>query len=220
MRISDWSSDVCSSDLEAERMIAAYGNHPSFCFFSLGNELQGDFDLLKSILLELKERDPRHLYTTTTFTFQKGHGDWPEPQDDFFVTQWTHKGVVRGQGIFNNRYPDFQTDYSAAIDSTPVPIITHEIGQYSVYPRLDEIEKYTGVLEPLNFMAVRNDLKRKELLDYADDFTLASGKLAVLLYKEEIERALKTRDLSGFQLLDLHDFPGQGTALVGILDSF
>src|SRR3546814_1827674 len=69
-------------------------------------------------------------------------------------------------------------------------------------------------------MAVRNDLKRKELLDYADDFTFASGKLAVLLYKEEIERALKTRDLSGFQLLDLHDFPGQGTALVGILDAF
>src|SRR3546814_78001 len=164
---------------EAERMIAAYGNHPSFCFFSLGNELQGDFDLLKSILLELKERDPRHLYTTTTFTFQKGHGDWPEPQDDFFVTQWTHKGWVRGQGIFNNRYPDFQTDYSAAIDSTPVPIITHEIGQYSVYPRLDEIEKYTGVLEPLNFMAVRNERKRKDLMDYAHDFTLARGKLGV-----------------------------------------
>ncbi|TCS85834.1 glycosyl hydrolase family 2 [Anseongella ginsenosidimutans] len=205
---------------EAERMIAAYGNHPSFCFWSLGNELQGDFDLMESLLVELKERDPRRLYTTTTFTFQGGHGDWPETQDDFFVTQWTKKGWVRGQGIFNTRYPDFNTDYSVAIEGISVPVITHEIGQYSVYPNLDEIKKYTGVLEPLNFIAVRNDLRRKGLLKYADEFTLASGKLSVLLYKEEIERALKTRGLSGFQLLDLHDFPGQGTALVGILDAF
>lgn len=205
---------------EAERMRDAYGNHPSFCFWSLGNELQGDFGLIKSLTGDLKATDPRRLYSTTTFTFQEGHGAWPEAEDDFFVTQWTKKGWVRGQGIFNNRYPDFQTDYSFAIDSMPVPIITHEIGQYSVYPNLAEIEKYTGVLEPLNFMAVRNDLRRKGLLEYADEFTLASGKLAVLLYKEEIERALKTRGVSGFQLLDLHDFPGQGTALVGILDAF
>ena len=49
---------------------------------------------------------------------------------------------------------------------------------------------------------------------------MASGKLATILYKEEIERALKTPGFSGFQLLDLHDFPGQGTALVGIIDAF
>ena len=49
---------------------------------------------------------------------------------------------------------------------------------------------------------------------------MASGKLAAILYKEEIERALKTDGISGFQLLDLHDFPGQGTALVGLLNAF
>ncbi len=31
---------------------------------------------------------------------------------------------------------------------------------------------------------------------------------------------MKTKYFSGFQLLDLHDFPGQGTALIGILDAF
>src|SRR5690606_28986475 len=60
----------------------------------------------------------------------------------------------------------------------------------------------------------------KKLIDIAPKFTLASGKFAANLYKEEIERALKTKGISGFQLLDLHDFPGQGTALVGILDAF
>ena len=55
---------------------------------------------------------------------------------------------------------------------------------------------------------------------HADSFLLASGKLQALCYKADIEGALRTKDFGGFQLLDLHDFPGQGTALVGVLDAF
>jgi hypothetical protein len=205
---------------EAIRISEEFGNHPSFCFWSMGNELEGDFNWLAGIVNELKKMDPRHLYTSTTFSFQRDHGRWPEPTDDFFITQYTKKGWVRGQGIFNTYPPDFKTDYTKAIDSLPVPIITHEIGQYSVYPNMKEIKKYTGVLEPLNFKTIRNDLQQKQLLALAPAFTLASGKFSANLYKEEIERALKTKGMSGFQLLDLHDFPGQGTALIGILDAF
>ena len=205
---------------EADRMIWNYGNHPSFCFWSLGNELEGDFSILSSILDNLKAKDNRHLYTTTSFTFKGGHGAWPESNDDFLVTQWTKKGWVRGQGVFNQFSPSFDKDYRQSVDSMQVPVITHEIGQYSVYPDLTEIPKYTGVLKPLNFMAVKNDLEKKGLLSKAPDYLMASGKLAAILYKEEIERALKTDGISGFQLLDLHDFPGQGTALVGLLNAF
>jgi LEA14-like dessication related protein len=207
-------------EAEGQRIIAEYGNHPSFCFWSMGNELEGDFNWLADILTNLKKQDPRHLYTSTTFSFQKDHGRFPEPVDDFFITQYTKKGWVRGQGIFNTYAPNFSTDYTKAIDSIPVPIITHEIGQYSVFPNMQEIKKYTGVLEPLNFKAIRKDLEKKNLLPLAQQFLLASGKFAANLYKEEIERALKTKGMSGFQLLDLHDFPGQGTALIGILDAF
>lgn len=205
---------------EAERIIHTYGNHPSFCFMSMGNELEGDFQRLTNLVLDLKRQDNRHLYTTSTFTFQQGHGLFPEPADDYFITQYTAKGWVRGQGVFDTEYPNFKTDYTQAVTGLPVPLITHEIGQYSVYPNLKEIDKYTGVLEPLNFKAVRNDLKEKGMIDLADDYLMASGNLAKLLYKEEIERALKTVGIAGFQLLDLHDFPGQGTALVGLLDAF
>ncbi|MDB4918569.1 sugar-binding domain-containing protein [Mucilaginibacter sp.] len=205
---------------EAFRISKEYGNHPSFCLWSLGNELEGDFNWLTKLLLELKARDTRHLYTTTTMSFQKDHGVWPEPNDEFFITQYTKKGWVRGQGIFNTYSPNFSTDYTKALAGMPVPMITHEMGQYSVYPNLDEIKKYTGVLDPLNFKAIRNDLQKKNMLELAPDFTLASGKFSANLYKEEIERNLKTKGMSGFQLLDLHDFPGQGTALVGILDAF
>lgn len=205
---------------EAERILSEYGNHPSFCFFSLGNELQSDFVFLKNLLDTVKTADPRHLYATTSFTFEEGHGRWPEPNDDFFVTQYTKKGWVRGQGVFDAEYPNFNKDYSASVDSMPVPLITHEIGQYAIYPDLKEIEKYTGVLEPLNFKGVKRSLQEKGLLDQADRYLMASGGLAAVLYKEEIERAMKTPGISGYQLLDLHDFPGQGTALVGLLNAF
>lgn len=205
---------------EANHIIREYGNHPSFCFWSLGNELQPDFNFLNRFVDKLKAKDPRHLYTNTAFTFEAGHGKWPEPNDDFFITQYTDKGWVRGQGIFGSESPRFNKDYSDAIEGMPVPIITHEIGQYSVYPNLKEIKKYTGVLEPLNFKAVALDLKTKGLESKADDFVTATGKFAALLYKEEIERAMKTPGVSGFQLLDLRDFPGQGTALVGLVDAF
>jgi len=205
---------------EADCIITEYGNHPSFCFFSMGNELQPDFVFLRDLMVSIREKDPRHLYTTTSFTFEKGHGRWPEPDDDFFITQWTKNGWVRGQGIFEVEPPCFNKDYVDAVKGMEVPLITHEIGQYAVYPDLKEIDKYTGVLDPLNFKGVKKELEEKGLIDKADDYLNASGKLAALLYKEEIERALKTDGCSGFQLLDLHDFPGQGTALVGLLDAF
>ena len=54
----------------------------------------------------------------------------------------------------------------------------------------------------------------------ADSFLLASGKLQALCYKADIEAALRTKNFAGFQLLDLHDFPGQGSAIVGVLNPF
>lgn len=205
---------------EFDNIVRNYGNHPSLCIISCGNELQPDFDFLNKLTHYMKQQDPRHLYVTSTFTFEKGHGVKQEPEDDIFITQWTDNGWVRGQGVFDERVPDFKSDYREAAKNITVPLVSHEIGQYSVYPNIKEIDKYTGVLNPLNFKAIRNDLKQKGLLNRADDYLQASGKLAAILYKEEIERALKTPQQSGFQLLDLHDFPGQGTALVGLLDAF
>ena len=205
---------------EFDNIIRNYGNHPSLCIISCGNELQPDFKFLNELTLYMKTQDPRHLYVTSTFTFEKGHGVKQEPEDDIFITQWTDNGWVRGQGVFDERVPDFKSDYREAAKNITVPLVSHEIGQYSVYPNIREIEKYSGVLDPLNFKAIRNDLQKKGLLHKADDYLKASGKLAVILYKEEIERAMKTPQQSGFQLLDLHDFPGQGTALVGLLDAF
>jgi hypothetical protein len=205
---------------EADRIVAEYGNHPSFLLFSMGNELEGDFAQLNALVSRLRASDPRRLHTVTTFTFQDGHGKAPEPTDEYLITQYTADGWIRGQGVFNDQPPAFDADYRSALTKIPVPVISHEIGQYAVYPDLSEIAHYTGNLVPLNFIAIRDDLERKGLLPLAAQFTAASGRFAALLYKEEIERALRTPLLDGFQLLQLQDFPGQGTALVGLLNAF
>jgi hypothetical protein len=98
--------------------------------------------------------------------------------------------------------------------------VSHEIGQWCVYPNFKEVKKYDGVLKPKNFEIFYDRLKGHHLTSLADSFLFASGKLQVLCYKADIEAALRTKDFGGFQLLDLHDFPGQGTALVGVLDPF
>lgn len=98
-----------------------------------------------------------------------------------------------------------------------VSVIVHEMGQGCVYPNFDEMSQYVGPLKPQNFGVFRDSLAEHGMLQQAKDFFMASGKLQVLCYKEEIGVALRTPGIGGGQLLDLHDFPGQGTALVGVL---
>lgn len=100
------------------------------------------------------------------------------------------------------------------------PCISHEVGQYCMYPDFKEIEKYKGVLKPYNYIEFKNRLEKADLIDYSEDFFVNSSRLAVQCYKTEIEAALRSNELSGFQLLDIQDFTGQGTAVVGILDAF
>lgn len=101
-----------------------------------------------------------------------------------------------------------------------IPVVSHEVGQYFMYPDYREIEKYTGVLKPYNLEIFRERLERAGLLHLADRYFRASGRFAAECYKAEIETALRSRELAGFQLLDIQDFTGQGTALVGVLNAF
>ena len=204
---------------EGERIIREYGHHPSFVFFSLGNELTGDYREMDRMVERLRMHAPHLLYTSTTYSFSK-RGALSGPADDFFISQKTQTGWVRGQGFINQTWPTTISDYVEGLSCLEIPLITHEVGQYNVYPNLAELPKYNGNLRALGYEAIRQDLQKKGRLDNATALTHNSGKLAAILYKEDIERALRTPGLSGIQLLDLHDFPGQSTATVGLLDSF
>jgi hypothetical protein len=202
---------------ETDRILKYCGNHPSFLLMVYGNEPAGKnlTEYLGKYVSHYKARDARRLWST-------GAG-WPELP----VNQWNNIPEPRiqgwGQGLgsrINAQLPETATDYRANIARRTVPVVSHEIGQWCVYPNFDETRKYTGYLKPKNFDIFRDFLDRHSLRDFARPFFLASGRLQTLCYKEEIESALRTPGMGGFELLDLHDFPGQGTALVGVLDAF
>ena len=123
-------------------------------------------------------------------------------------------------GLLNNTQPNTRADYSEAISRCPIPVVGHENGQFQVYPDYEELPKYTGVLYPYNLEVFRERIRKAGMEHQVKDFHNASGKWAVECYKADIEYSLRTAGMGGFQLLDLQDYPGQGTALVGILDAF
>ncbi|MCD8327916.1 MAG: beta-glucuronidase [Ruminococcus sp.] len=249
---------------EGERMLKAFGNHPSYCMMSLGNELWGSTSRLNEILGLYKSKDKRHLYTQGSNNFQ--HFPTIVDNDDFFVgVRLSKHRLLRGSfGMCDTPLGHVQVDKPSTMVSyddviTPkanaegaegvdengmvkiqygttmklvkasetrgglepkIPIVTHEIGQYETYPNFDEIDKFTGPLKARNLGLFKNRLEKKGLGNLAHAYHYASGKLAAACYKEELEAVFRSRKLGGFQILDIQDFQGQGTALVGILDAF
>ncbi|RHR40799.1 beta-galactosidase [Parabacteroides sp. AF18-52] len=201
---------------ESDRILKEYGNHPSFCLMAYGNEPGGanQVKYLSELIDHWKSKDLRRAYTSS--------GGWPyvENADYWNAPDPRIQGWGEGLRSIINAQPP-RTDYDFAhIIRENMPTVSHEIGQWSVYPNLKEIDKYTGVLKAKNFEIFRETLKDHHMADLADAFLYASGRLQTLCYKADIEAALRTPGFAGFQLLDLHDFPGQGTALVGVLDPF
>jgi len=202
---------------EARQILEAYGNHPSFCMMAYGNEPAGNNQLpyLSEFVTFFKEKDPRRVYT--------GGAGWPFVESADYFNAPRARIQAWGEGlrsIINSSAPQTTFDFAHIIDRTPMPYVSHEIGQWCVYPNFNEIEKYDGVLKAKNFEIFQETLEKSGITYLADSFLLASGKLQALCYKADIEAALRTPEMAGFQLLDLHDFPGQGTALVGVLDPF
>lgn len=244
---------------EGFRMLAEFGNHPSFMMMSLGNELWGNKDILNQILHDYREFDPRRLYADGSNNFQffpdvlkesdflsgvrlsrerlyrgsyamcdapLGHIQTCAPNsvhhyDSIIHPLQTEQSASGGGKIliqYGTGVKEVEADGSAGL-IPDVPVISHEVGQYETYPDYRELSHYTGSIRAENIALYREKAEEKGLLSLSDAFFRASGALAADCYKAELETALRSENLSGFQLLDLQDFPGQGTALVGMLNS-
>lgn len=199
---------------ESQRMLKAFGNHPSFILMALGNEPhpapQRDA-LLGTLTKDLATADPRRLFCAGTHRTVL-------PENQFHVT-----GAPRMERypatMLSNR-PQTMADYREFMARNTVPHIAHETVQYCAYPNFEEIAKYDGFLKAGNYEIARDMLAKAGLGSHAKDFLMASGRFQTLLHKAEIEASLRTPNFSGFQMLSLQDYPGQGTSPVGILDAF
>ena len=199
---------------EMYAILDEYGNHPSFILYCNGNENEGDFAVLEDLVKKGQAYDNRHLYSAST------------ARTHVTADQYYTSHVAANVGDANRRWitvyegkpsTDWDRSEESAID---VPVIAHETGQRCMYPDFEEMKKYTGVLEPRNFKVYQDRLAKNGMLHQAGDFFRATGAHTVLQYKEVNEALLRTPTSGGFQLLGLSDFPGQGSAFVGILDAF
>lgn len=219
---------------EGENILREYGHHPSFRMMALGNELWGDIDKMKEFVDDFRKIAPDKYYTFGS-NYYLGYQGIKEGMDYFTTCRIGGEGWgkynthTRGSfsfadaydgGMINHFHPNSTMNFDEACDKAGIPIISHETGQFQTYPDYREVKKYTGVLHPYNFEVFRRRLAAAGMLSQADDFHKASGLWSVKLYKADIEMDLRTRNMAGFQLLDIQDYPGQGSAFVGILDAF
>jgi hypothetical protein len=205
---------------ETKRIVDAYGNHPSFVMMAAANEPAGNWvKWCDEWVKEMKQYDPRRVYCGASVG-----GGWAwDSGSDYHV-----KGGARGLD-WNSHAPQSEDDYLNDIlhprhftgsGENDTPMIAHEQGQWCAFPDLKERSQYTGVYKARNFDIFADLLHDHGIATMAGKFLSASGKLQVLSYKYEIERNLRTKDYSGFFLLGLNDYSGQGTALVGPLNVF
>lgn len=217
---------------EAISAIDFLGNHPSFMSLGLGNELWGDFNIMKQWLDSFRKQDDRHLYvfgSNNTLGWQGVHEG-----EDYFVTCRVgggehYKTNTRTSfsfadeddgGILNHVRPNTRDDFSYSVNICPKPIVAHETCQFQMYPDYDQIKNYTGILHPYNLEIFRDRLKENGLTAQAKDFARVTTAWGLECYKADIEYCVRTKGFGGYQLLDLKDYPGQGSALCGILDVF
>ena len=219
---------------EGENILRWYGHHPSFRMFALGNELWGSIDKMAEFIEDFRRIAPDKVYTFGSNYYLGYQG--VKPGMDYFTTcrvggeGWGNYNThTRGSfsfadaadgGMINHFYPNTVMNFEEGCALAKIPVISHETAQFQTYPDFDEIKKYTGVLYPYNMEVFRSRLEKAGMLDQAKDFHKASGLWSLQLYKQDIEMDLRTPNMAGFQLLDLQDYPGQGSAYVGILDAF
>ncbi len=203
-------------DAETAAILKNYGNHPSFITLSASNESGRAYG--PTWAANNYKDDPRHLYATST-----GNDNVLNVEGGATYASMPHTSNITGGGGLlrsNNGGPEWAGgDYRASLVNVHIPIFSHEIGQYCAYPDYDQIKEFTGFLRPGNLEIFQASAAAHGVLDRNHEFSWASGKFQVATYKQEIETNLRTPGLDGFQMLDLHDYLGQGTALVGVVDA-
>ena len=214
---------------ELRQIQRALANHPSFVMLTLGNELQADEEgraFMGSLLQEARAYDDTRLYANGSNAHYGALG--PDPDSDFFTAAEDRGQALRAasaefQGWLNREEADSRRDYGGAMarlrQSAAQPVFSFEVGQYETLPDFDEIAAFRGVTRPDNLAHIRRKVRTAGLEADWRRMIEATGESALQCYRAEVEAALRTEDFSGISLLGLQDFPGQGTALVGMMNA-
>lgn len=203
-------------------------NHPSFVMLTFGNELQYTEEgsvYAGELLDRARAYDSTRLYANSSNYHYGEEGE--DPKSDFYTAMAYGTEMLRAisspmVGHLNQEYPSACRTYTKTVNKIlekGKPVFEFEVGQYEVLPDFSEIRKFTGVTRAVNLEIIREKVQKQGILPKWENYVEATGELARIGYREEVEAALRTTGMSGLSMLGLQDFPGQGTALVGMLNS-
>lgn len=214
---------------ELVQLLHMLANHPSFVMLTFGNELHaGDkgHARMRELLRLAKDTDPTRLYAEASNGHYGAMGC--EEAADFYTSSNYYEHPLRGtfanmEGYLNHSYPSAAANYDASMEQLrkkyKKPVFSFEVGQFEVLPDFEELKAFQGVTDPANLRLIQTRVEKQGLSGDWKKYVEATGELSRIGYREEVEAAMRTRELSGISLLGLQDFPGQGTALVGMLNS-
>ena len=214
---------------EAMEILYQYASHPSFVMMTFGTELQANdtgMEYMHGLMDRCRSYDSTRLYAIASNAFYGEKGC--DAQSDFYTSMMYKNRPLRAtfdgmRGYLNNEYPNAKRNYDDSMKDLrkdfKKPVFSFEVGQFEVLPDFDEIAEFKGISRPDNYSLIQNKVIENGLEDSWKKRVEATGELSLLCYREEVEGALRTEDFSGISLLGLQDFPGQGTALVGMLNS-
>jgi len=220
---------------ELTQILRMLANHPSFVMLTLGNELwtqKTGLSRMHQMLALARKMDDTRLYAIASNGFYGTTGC--DAESDFYTAQRFFELPLRGtfaaekkeegiQGHINHRYLDPCMNYDATMEELrktyEKPVFGFEVGQFEVLPDFGELSDFHGISSPANLKLIREKAAARGLLEEWNRYVEATGELALIGYREEVEAAMRTQEMSGLSLLGLQDFPGQGTALVGMMNS-
>ncbi len=220
-RASRWTR---GSMLETERILKAYGNHPSFVLMTYGNEPGGkNFNaFLAGYVRHFKSLDPRRLWSSSSSYSQL-------PENQFHVAS-APRIQAWGAGLksrINALPPETMTDYGDYIAKRHVPVISHEIGQWStahiplrIFCRDQKIQRSFEAGEPGDFPRFTRGLHSMADQERGN-FCSASGEnCRRCVTRKILNRRCARRAWADLNCLASMIFPAKGTAPVGVLDAF
>ncbi len=235
--LSHWNpTDAFESDesfayyeRELKEILGMLANHPSFVMLTFGNELHAlkkGHERMNELLKKARKWDNTRLYANGSNVHYGNIGC--DEESDFYTSSNYFEKELRGtfagtKGYINHSYPNAMTNFDESMTSLrksfSKPVFSFEVGQFEVLPDFDELRDFQGISDPANLRWIKKRVEEKGLLPVWKKYVEATGELSKIGYREEIEAAMRTRQMSGISLLGLQDFPGQGTALVGMLNS-
>jgi len=187
--------------------IKRYRNHPSIFDWCMGNEMWDGVPISPDLYRIAKALDPTRPIIDSDGLVGGGwlDGKRDRPTLDFLMYMFDLRHLPLGRPN-RHRFPEPKK-----------PVLSHEMGNYITFPRLDAIDLFAHNFKPFWLTPVRQKLERLGLLGEAELWARNSERLYLLCHKLNIEDLRKNPFASGYHWWLFQDY---WTGSNGIVDHY